>query len=236
METQIVVAHRGASGLAPENTLLAHQVAYEVGAHMVEIDVQETADGELVCIHDYDVNRTTNGTGVVADLTYREIRDLDAGRGEKIPTLAQVLDYVRGKLKINIELKVTDVEQQVFSFVDERNMISDVMISSFLHGTLIATRSIDASISTAVLVSKIRDDMIPYVVELGANALNPDYRTISSDLMSEAHSNNIQVFPWTVNDSLKIQALLEMGVDGVITDFPDIAVKILKRINTNLIS
>ncbi|TFH06840.1 MAG: glycerophosphodiester phosphodiesterase, partial [Candidatus Thorarchaeota archaeon] len=147
MEKQLVVAHRGASGSAQENTLLAFQLAYEIGAHMIETDVQETVDGTLVCIHDYDVDRTTNGTGAIAELTYREIRDLDAGNGAKIPTLDEVLDYVRGKMKINIELKVTGVEKDVLSAVKERNMISEVTISSFLHGTLISTRNLDDRIS-----------------------------------------------------------------------------------------
>ncbi|MGY5873106.1 MAG: glycerophosphodiester phosphodiesterase family protein [Candidatus Thorarchaeota archaeon] len=229
MTSQIVVAHRGASGLAPENTLAAHRIALETGAHMTEIDVQETADGELVCIHDYDVNRTTNGHGKIAELTYREIRELDAGEGEKIPSLTEVIDFVRGKMKINIELKVTDVEKRVLSLVKERKMIQDVTISSFLHGTLVSMRNLDASITTAVLVSKIREDMISYVQEIEANALNPDYKTISSHLVEDAHSNDVQVFPWTVNDSTQIRNLYKIGVDGIITDFPDIAIKILEE-------
>ncbi len=230
MEKKIVVAHRGASGSAPENTLLAHQLAYEIGAHMIETDVQETQDGKLVCIHDHEVDRTTNGTGAIAELTYREIRDLDAGKGAKIPTLAEVLDYVRGKIRINIELKVTDVEKEVLSAVNERDMVSDVTISSFFHGTLLATRKLDARVSTAVLTTKIKDDMISYVLEHEANALNPNYKNITSDIIAEAHSKNIQVFPWTVNDSTQMQTLFKMGVDGIITDFPDVALRVLSEI------
>lgn len=209
--------------------MLAHQVAYDVGAHMVEIDVQETLDGKLVCIHDYEVDRTTNGTGSIAELSYHEILELDAGQGEKIPTLEEVLDYVRGKMKINIELKVTDIEKEVLTLVNQRKMISDVIISSFLHGTLISTRTLDTTISTAVLVSKLRDDMISYVMEHEANALNPDYEILTQDIVAEAHSNNIQIFPWTVNDVSQIEVLYGMGVDGIITDFPDVAVKVLQE-------
>ena len=229
MKKQIIIAHRGGAGLAPENTMLAHQVAYDVGAHMVEIDVQETLDGKLVCIHDYEVDRTTNGTGSIAELSYHEILELDAGQGEKIPTLEEVLDYVRGKMKINIELKVTDIEKEVLTLVNQRKMISDVIISSFLHGTLISTRTLDTTISTAVLVSKLRDDMISYVMEHEANALNPDYEILTQDIVAEAHSNNIQIFPWTVNDVSQIEVLYGMGVDGIITDFPDVAVKVLQE-------
>jgi len=230
MAKQLVVAHRGASAIAPENTLLAHKLAYELGADMIETDVQETKDGTLVCIHDYTVNRTTNGCGAIAELTYREVRNLDAGNGQKIPTLDEVLDYVRGKMKINIELKVTDIEKEVLSALKARNMISDVTISSFLHGTLISMKNLDASVSTAVLVSKIRNEMISYVIEHEANALNPDYKNITPDIVIEAHRNNIQVFPWTVNDSGQMQALYEMSVDGIITNFPDVALQVLKNL------
>jgi len=227
MKNQLVVAHRGASGLAPENTMAAHRVAFRTGAHMIETDVQETEDGKLVCIHDFDVNRTTNGSGAIAELSYREIKELDAGDGEKIPSLEEVLDYTRGKLKLNIELKVTDIEKKVLDFVKERKMVPDVTISSFLHGTLIATRNLDAEVSTAVLITKLRDDMISYVNELEANALNPNHKTISPVLVNDAHSNNVRIFPWTVNDAYRMQALYSMGVDGIITDFPDVAIKIL---------
>ena len=231
MKKQLVVAHRGGSELAPENTLPAFQLAYEIGTHMVETDVHETKDGKLVCIHDYDVDRTTNGTGAIADLTYREIRDLDAGNGAKIPTLAEVLDFVRGKMNFNIELKVTEIEKEVLAAVKQRDMISDVTISSFLHGTLISMKSLEASISTAVLTTKVPDQIISYVIEHEANALNPDYKNIRSEIIAEAHSNKIQVFPWTVNDSKNMQTLYEMGVDGIITDCPDVALEIVKKLH-----
>ncbi len=229
MKNQLVVAHRGASGLAPENTMAAHRVAFRTGAHMIETDVQETEDGKLVCIHDFDVDRTTNGSGAIAELSYREIREFDAGDGENIPSLEEVLDYTRGKLKLNIELKVTDIEKKVLDLVKERKMIPDVTISSFLHGTLVSTRTLDTEVSTAVLVTKLRDDMISYVNELEANALNPNHKTISPVLVNDAHSSNILIFPWTVNDSSRMKVLYSMGVDGIITDFPDVAIKVLQE-------
>ncbi len=232
MKNQLVVAHRGASGLAPENTMAAHLVAFRAGAHMIETDVQETEDGKLVCIHDFDVDRTTNGSGAIAELSYREIRELDAGDGEKIPSLEEVLDYTRGKLKLNIELKVTDIEKKVLDLVKKRKMIPDVMISSFLHGTLVSTRNLDTEVSTAVLVTKLRDDMISYVNELEANSLNPNHKTITPDLVKDAHNANILLFPWTVNDAPRMQVLYRMGVDGIITDFPDVAIKVLQATST----
>ncbi len=229
MKNQLVIAHRGASGLAPENTMAAHRIAFRTGAHMIETDVQETEDGKLVCIHDFDVDRTTNGSGAIAELSYREIREFDAGDGENIPSLEEVLDYTRGKLKLNIELKVTDIEKKVLDLVKERKMIPDVTISSFLHGTLVSIRDLDTEVSTAVLVTKLRDDMISYVNELEANALNPNHKTISPVLVNDAHSNNVLIFPWTVNSASRMEVLYSMGVDGIITDFPDVAIKVLQE-------
>ena len=226
---QLVVAHRGASGVAPENTLLAFQLAYEIGADMVELDVQQTEDGELVCIHDYEVNRTTNGSGAVDELSFKEIRHLDAGQGQQIPTLIEVLDFCKGKLKVNIELKVIDIEKQVLSLVHERGMISEIMLSSFLHGTLVAARSLDVDVATAVIVSKVNDGIVDYVLEIGSSALNPEFRQVTPGLISELHRNELQVFPWTVNDSTTMAELYNTGIDGLITNFPDRALEVLRR-------
>jgi glycerophosphoryl diester phosphodiesterase len=230
MNDQIVVAHRGASGVAPENTLLAHQVAFDIGAHMIEIDVQETEDGELVCIHDYEVDRTTNGVGEIAEMSFNELRELDAGQGQKIPSLSEVLDFCRGKLKVNIELKVTDVEKQVLSLVQKRSMLSDIMISSFLHGTLVEARSLNPEVVTAVLVTEIDESIADYVIEIDSNALNPQFQNVSEGLIEELHKHNLQIFPWTVNDLQSITEMLKIGVDGIITDFPDRALEILKQV------
>jgi len=226
---QLIIAHRGASGAAPENTLFAFQLAHEIGADMIELDVQQTKDGELICIHDYEVDRTTNGSGAVSELLFSEIQELDAGQGQRVPSLADVLDLARGKLGINIELKVPGIEKQVLSLVKERDMISDIILSSFLHGTLIEARSLETKITTAVLVTKIQDDIVNYILELESNALNPLYQELSLDLITELHQNDLRVFPWTVNDSTKMIELYNAGVDGLITNFPDIAQEVLRR-------
>ena len=226
---QLVIAHRGASGVAPENTLLAFQIALDIGADMIELDVQQTDDGELVCIHDFKVDRTTNGSGAVAELSFHEIRELDAGQGQRIPTLAEVLDFCRGKLKVVIELKVTDIEKEVLSHVCERDMLSKVMLCSFLHGTLVEARSLDSNVATAVLISKMKDDIVNYVLEMESNALNPDFQLVTSNLVSELHRNELQIFPWTVNDSTIMTGLYNIGIDGLITNFPDRALEVLRR-------
>jgi glycerophosphoryl diester phosphodiesterase len=105
----VVIGHRGSSAYAPENTLLSYETAWKMKADMVELDVHSTADGGLVCIHDEDVSRTTNGKGLVAELTLKELRRLDAGKGQKVPLLSEVLDLARGRFGVNIEIKVLNV-------------------------------------------------------------------------------------------------------------------------------
>lgn len=229
MNSPIVVAHRGASGLAPENTMLAYQRAFEIGADMIELDVQETNDGELVCIHDYEVDRTTNGTGSVADLSYNEIRELTINLDQKIPSLKEVLDYCRGKMKVNIELKVTDIEEKVLNLVEERNMLSEIIVSSFFHGTLINIKELNDNVSTAVLVSSLRDGIFQYIRDHRANALNPDFKLVTTELVTACHQNGIHIFPWTVNDSSVMYTLFGLDVDGIITDHPDVAIEVRNK-------
>lgn len=224
----IIIAHRGASGLAPENTLLAYRIAIELGADMIELDVHETNDGYLVCIHDYEVDRTTDGTGAIAELSLKELQKLDAGQHEHIPLLSEVLEHAHGKIRVNIELKVTDVEKQVVQLVREKRMTDHVVVSSFLHGTLEAMHEVDPTITTAVLVSKPMEDLVEYVSDLKAKALNPLHTMVTSELINQMHNHNIQVFPWTINDSSTMLHLVRMRIDGLITDYPDIAIETLR--------
>ncbi len=228
IKERIIIAHRGASGLFPENTLLSFREALKLGAHMIELDVHETLDGELVCIHDSTVDRTTNGTGKIHKLTYKELLDFDAGEGERIPLLDDVLKYASGKLAVNIELKVIGIEQKVLSIAEQNGMLKDIMISSFYHGSLVTVRDLNETTVTAVLVEKSIDDIVNYSLELKANAINPDHKLVSLDLVQEIHNCGLKVYPWTVNNPITMTRLFASGVDGIITNFPGKALEILK--------
>ena len=219
----IIIGHRGAAGLVPENTLLSYQSAFEFGADMIELDAHETSDGHIVCIHDYEVDRTTDGSGYIAEMSLKEIQDLDAGQGQKIPLLSEVLDFAYGKIKV----KVLDIEKRIATLVKEKRMMNNVIVSSFLHGTLQVMHEIDANIKTAVLFKKPLSNPIEYASELGAIALNPLYTIVSSELIKQAHDNEIRIFPWTINDSDTMIHFKKQGVDGIITDFPNIAIEAL---------
>ena len=231
MHQRIIIGHRGAAGLAPENTLLSFRTALNLGVHMIELDIHETIDGHLVCIHDSSVERTTDGTGNIAEMTLEELKKLDAGQGQRIPVLREVLDMARNKMKVNIELKTLGVERKIVDLALSRDMIHDVLVSSFFHGTLLAIMEFNSEIRTAVLVDKPKRDLISYSKELGAFAINPRFSFVSSEMIEEAHENSINIYPWTVNDSSQMLELLRMGVDGIVTDYPNLGLAVLNDIS-----
>ncbi|MHA2026580.1 MAG: glycerophosphodiester phosphodiesterase [Candidatus Thorarchaeota archaeon] len=224
------MAHRGASFQAPENTLLAFETAWQIGAQMIELDVHETGDGHLVCIHDPTIDRTTNGTGQVSSLTLREIQEVDAGLGQKVPLLSEILEFARGKIQVNVELKTPGVEDKVASLLSELDFIDDTIVSSFLHLSLEEIKEIVEPIRIAILLEEEIDDLSSYAHGLKAYAINPQHELVSESLISSAHNRGIKVFPWTVNDENLMVHLFKNGVDGLITDHPDIGVKVVRSI------
>jgi glycerophosphoryl diester phosphodiesterase len=229
LQERIIIGHKGAAGLAPENTLLSYTTAFELGIPMIELDIHETLDGHLVCIHDESVDRTTNGVGIVCEMTLNQLKRLDAGKGERIPLLSEVLDFARNKLRINIEIKTLGVESRLVDLVASRNMIGDVLVSSFFHGTLLAIKELNPIIKTAALINTIKPNLIPYVLELGADAVNPRFTSIRSEFVEDAHQNRLNVYAWTVNDAITMSELFRIGVDGIITDYPDIGLDVVRR-------
>ncbi|MHA3963430.1 MAG: glycerophosphodiester phosphodiesterase [Candidatus Thorarchaeota archaeon SMTZ1-45] len=221
MVKKIIIAHRGASGHAPENTLLSFRKALDLGAQMIELDVRESLDGELICIHDSTVDRTTNGSGEVHALTYKELQNLDAGEGECIPRLDDVLKFASGKLHVNIELKVIGVEQKVLGMVENLQMMKDIIISSFFHSTLVTIRDLNETVETAMLVNKQKNGLVSFALDYKVQAINPHYKLVTPDLVHSAHKANLRIYPWTVNDQNLMKQLLKMDVDGLITDYPD---------------
>lgn len=230
INNQIVIAHKGASGHAPENTLRSFRKAVEYSAQMIELDIHETLDGKLVCLHDSTVDRTTNGNGAVHSFTYKELRELDAGEGERIPLLEEVIKFAYRKIQVNIELKVIGVEKKVLEIVESHRMLQDIIISSFFHGTLATVRDLNELVETGVLVNKPKDELVRYALDFKANAINPLHELVNLDLIVDAHNAGLKVYPWTVNDAQIMKQLYSVGVDGLITDFPDIAADVLRKI------
>jgi glycerophosphoryl diester phosphodiesterase len=169
------IGHRGAKAYAPENTLTSFKKALEIGVDAVELDVRKTKDNQLVVIHDADVKRTTDGEGLVSELTLKEIKGFSAEEGEKIPTLQESLDFLDKKVKVFVELKEESVEEQVLSIVHERGLEKNVVIVSFLEEALKKVRALDKEIETGLIYAKHKNP-VKAALELKANYLFALYR------------------------------------------------------------
>ncbi|WP_279041701.1 glycerophosphodiester phosphodiesterase [Brevibacillus borstelensis] len=232
------VAHRGASGYAPENTMAAFRKAVKMKADYIEIDVQVTKDGQMVVIHDNTVDRTTDGTGKVKDLTFEEIRELDAGSyfdpefaGEQIPTFEEVLDEFRGKTGILIELKSPElypgVEEMVADALRERNMDkpanNKIIVQSFNFDSMKTFHELLPDIPVGVLTNKpeqLTDEMLDEFATY-ADYVNPSLKMFSPELLERVRERGMKMSVWTVRKPEEAEPLLDAGVDGIITDYPD---------------
>lgn len=215
------IGHRGASRAFPENTLAAFRAACDSGADMCELDVQLSRDGAVVVIHDDTVDRTTNGRGEVSGLTLAELKSLDAGRGERIPTLEEVFAATTGRCGLNIELKIAGVERQVAEIMRKYDATETSMVSSFDWSALEAMRTIAAEIRAGVLAEKKPERMLEAASRLHAYAVNPRFDLATPDLCIAAHARGFKVLVWTVDQPEQMRALIEAGVDGIMTNYPD---------------
>lgn len=215
------VGHRGARAYAPENTLASFKKALEIGVDAVELDVRRTKDRELVVIHDADVKRTTNGKGLVGELTMKEIKDFSTENGERIPTLQEALDFLDKKVKVLIELKEAGVEEQVLSTVKDRGLAKNVIIVSFLEAALKRTKELDSNIETGLIYATHKNP-IKAALELKAQYLVAFYRFMHTANVQKAHQNGLKVIVWTINKPEEVEEFIAKGVDGIASDKPDI--------------
>ncbi len=226
----MIIAHRGASGYEPENTLLSFKKAMELKADMIELDVYASKTGELVVIHDNTVDRTTNGKGNVWDLSFKELRSLDAGKGEKIPVLEEVLDLLNGQIKVNLELKGPGVAKPVFKLIEKyvaekRWSYSNFYISSFNHPMLkefISLTPKDSGIRICPLICGIPAGLAGFAVQFNAYSINISADFINADIVNDAHNRGIKILVYTINDLDELQRIKSLGIDGIFTDYPDV--------------
>ncbi|CAM3927584.1 glycerophosphodiester phosphodiesterase [Mesobacillus zeae] len=232
------VAHRGASGYAPENTIAAFDKAVDMKADYIEIDVQRSKDGKLVVIHDTTVDRTTDGTGAVKDLTFEQLRSLDAGSfkapefaGEKIPTFEEVLDRYHGKAGILIELKAPEkysgIEEEVALQLKARNLDkpqnNKIIIQSFNFDSVKKINTLLPKVPVGVLTSSRAHTTDQALKEFAtyADYFNPSYGIVTKELVDKVHGLGMGISSWTVRSPEAAQFLIDMKVDAIITDYPD---------------
>lgn len=233
-----VIAHRGFSGQAPENTLAAFNKAIDVGADYIELDVRQTKDNVLVIMHDKTVNRTSsnNKTGEIKELYYQEVQEIKVGysskfgdtfKDERVPTLKETLLLAKNKIKLCVELKPKGIDKEVVEMISDLGMINQVIIFSFHKETLINVKKLNPKFKTLLLADYANLKSIDFAVEIGIDAIGVGYATtLTKEFIKSAHNKNIKIFKWTVNDTDHMKKLIGFKVDGIITNRPDIMLKI----------
>lgn len=229
-----IIAHRGASGAAPENTLASFRAALETGATALELDVHRTADGEIVVIHDATVDRTTDGAGRVSEMTLDAIRRLDAGSwrgpefaGERVPTLAEVCRLARGRAFLFVELKADGIADDVLDRLTAEGMDGQSILISFSAGNLRRAKELRSDVATGLLTTEGSDAR--RLAELDADALCLHYRAATEDLARSLHADDRLLMVWTVNEPDEIRRMAALGADFIATDYPDRGLRALSN-------
>ena len=235
-----VIAHRGFSAEAPENTLVAIRRAIESRADMVEVDVTLSRDGRVILLHDETLDRTTTGTGRALDTSFRALRELDAGSwfasefaGEKIPSLEEALELIRDRILLNIEIKGEAVTPElegglvarVLERIESKGLEEQTILSSFSPLALAQARQIAPRVHTASLFNAdLHEGMAPLdiMTEVGSGSLNLSHRQISPEILESCHAAKRPVAVYTVNDRETMQRMLDLGVHAIFTDRPDV--------------
>jgi glycerophosphoryl diester phosphodiesterase len=218
------IGHRGARAYEPENTLSSYKKALELGVDAVELDARRTKDGEIIVIHDAEVDRTTNGRGLVSQLTLKEIKQFNTEKDQKIPTLEEALDFLDKKVKVLIELKETGFEEKMLKVIRKKELEKNVIIVSFLEEALRKVRELDDIVETGLIYTNHKNP-IKTASDLKANYLLPLYRFTHTADVQKAHQNGLKVIVWTINKREEVAEYVKKGVDGITSDRPDILVK-----------
>jgi len=247
MQLLEVHAHRGGAGLAPENTLAAFRKALELGVDALEMDLHVTRDGVVVVIHDESLDRTTDGRGDVGELNLETVKRSDAGdkfapafRGERVPTLREVIDLVKangnGRVRLDLELKYhqdrpgkpEDFEERVLEILRGTGFTQRVNVISFHHPSLAKVKALEPKIRTGLLAGgrTAPQDPVALVRQFRADYYSPSFRHVTSEAVAALHQTGIPIVPWTVNDETDMRRLMALGIgalagDGIATDFPD---------------
>jgi glycerophosphoryl diester phosphodiesterase len=238
MAVPLIIAHRGDSGARPENTLSAFKQAISVGADLVEMDVQLTKDGHVVVLHDVTVNRTTDGTGSVRELTLAELKKLDAGypsrfqgafKGERIPTLGEALEVLRGKKKALIEIKRESVtadedngiEAKVMAEIDRLRMAKEVVVISFERKSLVRCQKLNADVRRGLIYHQAEiPAALAAVKEIGSDLLLPEKGMLSEALCEQAEAADVKLATWVVDEPAELRALSHYGLYAVGSNKP----------------
>ncbi len=224
------IAHRGASALEPGNTLRAFEAAVDLGADMIEVDVRLSKDGQPVIIHDATLETTTNGSGYVKDKTLLELKQLDAGQRERIPSLQEAIDFARGRCGLYIELKAPATPGPVVEAVRANEFGREVIISSFDHALLKEVKELAPEMPTSVLVGQTNGDFVGMARAAGADYVHfcwerrspTPHKLLSPELVTKIHEQGLGIIIWHEERPEEIREILKYGIQGICSNRPDL--------------
>ncbi len=226
-----IMGHRGASFYEPENTLRSFRRALEMGVAAVELDVHLTRDGRLAVIHDATLERTTNGRGRVRDRTLKELQQLDAGQGERIPSLEEALDLVRGQALLLVELKEPEAAGTLVKFFREHQAFGDAEVISFWHPAIKSIKAEEPKIKTGALLVGCPADPGGLARAARADALVLQYAYVTADLVRAAHDHGLQVYIWNIDRVETLKPYLNMNPDLIGSNRPDVLIEYLRKVS-----
>ncbi|GGS99126.1 glycerophosphodiester phosphodiesterase [Streptomyces chromofuscus] len=216
----LTIGHRGVMGVEPENTLRSFVAAQEAGLDAIELDLHLSKDGALVVMHDTDVDRTTDGSGPIAEKTLAELRALDAGRGERVPVFEEVVDAVRAPLQA--EIKDVQAARALAAVLRERDLAGRVEVSSFHDEAIAETARLVPGVRTALVASRYGTDVVERAVEAGAATVCLDIRRLTLEIVEHARAAGLRIIGWVVNTQENLRLVRALELDGATTDYPEI--------------
>ncbi|MFJ9909004.1 glycerophosphodiester phosphodiesterase [Streptomyces sp. NPDC101152] len=216
----LTIGHRGVMGVEPENTLRSFVAAQQAGLDLIELDLHLSKDGALVVMHDTDVDRTTDGTGPIAEKTLEELRALDAGRGERVPVFEEVLDAVRAPLQA--EIKDVQAARALAAVMLERDLVPRVEVSSFHDEAVTEIARLVPGVRTALIGSRYGVDIVDRAVEAGAATVCLNIRRLTLEIVERARKADLRIIGWVVNTQDHLRLVRALGLDGATTDYPEI--------------
>ncbi|WP_405875534.1 MULTISPECIES: glycerophosphodiester phosphodiesterase [unclassified Streptomyces] len=216
----LTIGHRGVMGTEPENTLRSFVAAQQAGLDVIELDLHLSKDGALVVMHDTDVDRTTDGTGPIAEKTLSELRALDAGRGEHVPVFEEVLDAVRAPLQA--EIKDLAAARALAQVMLKRDLISRVEVSSFHDEAIAEITRLVPGVRTALIGSRYGTDIVDRAVETGASTVCLNIRRLTLEVVEQARKADLKIIGWVVNTQDHLRLVRALQLDGATTDYPEI--------------
>ena len=221
----LIGGHRGNPAEHPENTLRSFRSAIDLGVDLIECDVHLTADGDLIVIHDHTLERTTNGSGMVRDRTTSELRALDAGEGERLPLLEEVIELARGRAGLVIELKQAPLpypglEEAVIEHLVEAGMLDEVAVISFLHPSIKRIKELEPRLQGGIIEGGRPVDAVALMDQSGADVYSPHWSVVDPDLVEDVHRAGRVVGVWTVDDAVSAGWCLHARPDSIFTNRP----------------